>query len=91
MTALDVATLKRDFPILERKVNGKRLVYLDSASSAQKPLAVLARWTTRTAARANIHRGGTRSPKSDRRRSNARRKVARFVNASRRRSSSPTH
>ena len=41
MTALDVATIKRDFPILERKVNGKRLVYLDSASSAQKPLAVL--------------------------------------------------
>jgi len=41
MTALDIAKLKRDFPILERKVNGKRLVYLDSASSAQKPLAVL--------------------------------------------------
>ena len=39
--ALDVARIKADFPILERQVNGKRLVYLDSASSSQKPLAVL--------------------------------------------------
>jgi len=38
---LDVARIKKDFPILERIVHGKRLVYLDSASSAQKPLAVL--------------------------------------------------
>ena len=41
MSALDVAAIKRDFPILEREVNGKRVMYLDSASSAQKPLAVL--------------------------------------------------
>ncbi len=38
---LDVAKIKRDFPILKREVNGKRLVYLDSAPSAQKPTAVL--------------------------------------------------
>ena len=36
-TPLDVARVKKDFPILERLVHGKRLVYLDSASSAQKP------------------------------------------------------
>ena len=36
---LDVARIKKDFPILERVVHGKRLVYLDTASSAQKPLA----------------------------------------------------
>ena len=35
--SLDVAKIKPDFPILEREVNGKRLVYLDSASSSQKP------------------------------------------------------
>ena len=38
---LDVAKIKDDFPILERRVNDKRLVYLDSASSSQKPTAVL--------------------------------------------------
>ncbi len=32
---------RRDFPIFSRKVNGKRLVYLDSAATSQKPLAVL--------------------------------------------------
>ena len=37
MSALDVAKIKRDFPLLEREVNGKRLTYLDSASSSQKP------------------------------------------------------
>ena len=58
MTALDVATIKRDFPILERKVNGKRLVYLDSASSSQKPLAVLdAMDDAYRNYYANIHRG----------------------------------
>ncbi len=58
MTALDVATIKRDFPILEREVNGKRLVYLDSASSSQKPLAVLdAMDDCYRNHYANIHRG----------------------------------
>ena len=58
MSALDVATVKRDFPILERKVNGKRLVYLDSASSAQKPRAVLdAMDDSYRRHYANIHRG----------------------------------
>ena len=36
MSVLDVAAIKRDFPIFEREVNGKRLTYLDSASSTQK-------------------------------------------------------
>ena len=41
---LDVAaSASRNFPILSHKVNGKRLVYLDSASSSQKPNAVLER------------------------------------------------
>ena len=31
---LDVARIQADFPILKRQVNGKRLVYLDSASSS---------------------------------------------------------
>jgi cysteine desulfurase/selenocysteine lyase len=55
---LDVARIKKDFPILERIVHGKRLVYLDSASSAQKPLAVLdAMQRYYETTHANVHRG----------------------------------
>ena len=83
MSNLDVATIKRDFPILGREINGKRLVYLDSASSSQKPNAVLDTMDDvyRTHY-ANIHRGvyaiaeQTTAEYED-----ARRKVARFVNA----------
>ncbi len=38
---LDVERVKKDFPILERVVRGRRLVYLDSANTSQKPRAVL--------------------------------------------------
>ena len=42
MTSLDVATLRKDFPILERTVRGDRpLVYLDSGATSQKPRSVL--------------------------------------------------
>jgi cysteine desulfurase / selenocysteine lyase len=85
MTALDIAKLKRDFPILERKVNGKRLVYLDSASSAQKPLAVLnAMDECHRNYYANIHRGVyTIAEEATAAFEAARRKVAQFVNAPR--------
>ncbi len=33
----DVEKIRHDFPILEREVNGKRLVYLDNAATSQKP------------------------------------------------------
>ncbi len=38
---LDVERIKADFPILERTSHGKRLVYLDSANTSQKPRAVI--------------------------------------------------
>ncbi len=38
---LDVARVRADFPILERVINGKPLVYLDSAATSQKPAAVI--------------------------------------------------
>jgi cysteine desulfurase/selenocysteine lyase len=54
----DVATVKKDFAILEREVHGHRLVYLDSASSAQKPHAVLeAMDHYYETTHANVHRG----------------------------------
>ena len=37
----DAAAVRRSFPILDQQVNGKPLVYLDSAASAQKPQMVL--------------------------------------------------
>jgi cysteine desulfurase/selenocysteine lyase len=38
---IDVDKIKKDFPILERIVNGKRLVYLDNAATSQKPKNVI--------------------------------------------------
>ena len=37
----DVSLIKKDFPILQEKINGKENIYLDTAASAQKPLAVI--------------------------------------------------
>ena len=41
MTDLDVAQIRKDFPIFDREINGRRIVYLDSAASSQKPRQVL--------------------------------------------------
>lgn len=57
-TAFDVGAVRRDFPILARRIHGKRLVYLDSAATTQKPRQVieaLARFYQEN--NANIHRG----------------------------------
>lgn len=40
-SALDVAALKGDFPLLARSIRGKELVYLDSGATSQKPRSVL--------------------------------------------------
>src|SRR3954451_25317288 len=56
--ALDVDRVKKDFPILDQQVHGKRLVYLDSASSSQKPQSVLdAMEQYYETTHANVHRG----------------------------------
>jgi cysteine desulfurase / selenocysteine lyase len=55
---LDPAALKADFPILDQEVFGHRLVYLDSAASSQKPLAVIeAMDDYYRHDNANVHRG----------------------------------
>ena len=38
---ITVSDLKKDFPIFAREVNGKRLTYLDSGATSQKPNAVI--------------------------------------------------
>ncbi|HIK68087.1 MAG TPA: SufS family cysteine desulfurase [Flavobacteriales bacterium] len=54
----DVANIRREFPILERQVNGFPLVYLDSAASAQKPRIVIETQREYLAHfHSNIHRG----------------------------------
>ncbi|SNS74982.1 cysteine desulfurase [Tropicimonas sediminicola] len=54
----DVAAVRRDFPILSRKINGRPLVYLDNGASAQKPQAVINAVTRGYAEEyANVHRG----------------------------------
>ena len=54
----DVEAVRRDFPILSREVYGKPLVYLDNASSAQKPQAVIdAGVHAYSHEYANVHRG----------------------------------
>ena len=82
----DVYRVRQDFPILSMQVHGKKLVYLDNAASAQKPLAVLERLTEAyTSEYANVHRGlhylanaATEAYEG------ARDRVAKFLNAERR-------
>jgi len=38
---LDVEEIRKDFPILNRRVKGRRLVYLDNAATSQKPVQVI--------------------------------------------------
>jgi cysteine desulfurase/selenocysteine lyase len=55
---LDVERIKKDFAILDQQVHGHRLVYLDSASSSQKPSPVLeAMERLYETTYANVHRG----------------------------------
>ena len=58
MPVFDVATLRKDFPILGRSVRGQPLTYLDNAATSQKPLVVikaLERYYSEQ--NANVHRG----------------------------------
>ena len=54
----DIASIRRDFPILDQQVNGRKLVYFDSGATAQKPIAVIERTDNLMRKyNANIHRG----------------------------------
>jgi len=81
--ALDVARIRADFPILEQRVNGKRVVYLDNAATSQKPRQVLeAMQRVFEEHNANIHRGVYEfSERTTAAFEEARAKVARFINA----------
>jgi len=81
MTSID--TIRADFPILQRAVNGRPLAYLDNAASSQKPLAVLqAMDNYYRQTNANVHRGvHTLSEEATRQYEGARGRIGRFINA----------
>ncbi len=81
--ALDVESIRKDFPILSQKVHGKPLVYLDNAATTQKPQTVLdseARIYEKFYA--NVHRGVHQlSVESTEAFEEVREKVRAFINA----------
>lgn len=80
---LDVKALRAQFPILQREIDGKPLVYLDNAATTQKPQVVLdAIIDFYTTTNANVHRGAhSLSDEATRRYEKARDDVAAFINA----------
>ncbi len=83
MNRFDPYAARAQFPILSRQVNGKPLVYLDNAASAQKPRAVIdALVASMEGSYANVHRGlHTLSNEATEAFEAAREIVARFLNA----------
>jgi cysteine desulfurase/selenocysteine lyase len=81
--AIDVTSIRKRFPILERKINGHRLVYLDSASSSQKPASVIEAMSHYyETTHANVHRGVYAiAEEATRLYERSRAKVARFIGA----------
>jgi cysteine desulfurase/selenocysteine lyase len=81
--AFDVHAIRQDFPILQEKIHGKPLTYLDSAASAQKPQQVLdALHKSYATEYANVHRGAYYlSETATAQFEQARRKVQAFINA----------
>jgi cysteine desulfurase/selenocysteine lyase len=82
--ALDVKRIRQDFPILQRMVRGKPLIYLDNAATTQKPNSVIERIARYYAeGNANIHRGVyALSEQATEAYEAARTTVQRFLNAS---------
>ena len=80
----DVAAIRRDFPILGEKVNGKELVWLDNAATTQKPKSVIDRLTYfYEHENSNVHRGAhTLAARSTDAYEDARDKIRGFLNAS---------
>ncbi len=80
---LDIARIRRDFPILDQCVHGRKLVYLDNAATSQKPRAVidaLVRYYEHD--NSNIHRGvHALSMRATESHDEARETIQHFINA----------
>ena len=83
LSAFDVDAIRAQFPILQRKLDGNDLVYLDNAATTQKPQVVIdAIVEFYTQCNSNVHRGAHQlSDEATRRYENARQTVAKFINA----------
>ena len=79
----DPKKVKKDFPLLERKVNGNPIVYLDSAATSQKPIEVIDRMSDYyKEINSNVHRGAYHIAElATAEMEEARHKVHRFINS----------
>lgn len=82
-TSLDINSIRNDFPILQQRVYGKPLIYLDSAATSQKPRAVIDALTRfYVEDNSNIHRGvHALSERATTAYEDVREKVRRLINA----------
>ena len=80
---IKVNDLKKDFPIFNREINGKRLTYLDSGATSQKPSSVINEMTNvYTNMNANVHRGTyVLSSETTAKYEEVRNKLKNFINA----------
>ena len=79
----DIEKIRNDFPILNRVVNGKPLIYLDSAATSQKPAAVISALSNfYEQHNSNVHRAvHTLSQEATDLYDGSREKIAKFINA----------
>ena len=82
-STFDPKKIKKDFPLLERMVNDKPIVYLDSAATSQKPFEVIERMNDYyKEINANVHRGAYHIAElATAEMEQARYKVHRFINS----------
>ncbi|MFN0049989.1 MAG: SufS family cysteine desulfurase [Cytophagales bacterium] len=80
---IDIDSIRKDFPILNEKINGKQLVYFDNAATTQKPKSVILALTSYyETINANIHRGiHTLAEKATAEYEMTREKIREFINA----------
>ena len=78
---LDTGRIKKDFPLLEQKIDGHPIVYIDSAATSQKPRVVIDAMTTYyETINSNVHRGVYRiAEEATKQMEDARRAVAGFI------------
>ena len=83
LTEREVSRIRKDFPVLQQRFDGKPLIYLDNAATTQKPRAVIERLSRFYAEEnANVHRGVHRlSEAATEAFEGTRKKIRRFLNA----------
>ena len=80
---MDIQKIRNLFPILQTKINGKPLVYLDNGATSQKPISVIETWEKYyKTLNANVHRGiHTLSQRATEEMEVSRKKIQKFINA----------